>query len=378
MKTNAFLIRLMICTLLAWIPLKDMDLRILNLRLDFLAILSHSTEIHQTASLSLMIFLVFLAVFCTSWIVMKSSILISSLTIGLGGLFICTLGFQIPLFTHGFYIPTANFGAAILITYLVFTGYRLALQETREWRNFQETETRRALEEMKSNFISLMSHDLKTPIAKISAMTDKLKREIPPSAAISETLQSLESSNLELKNYINRIIDLSRIESQDITLKLRSHDMNAVIENCIKRLQNKATVKNITLEKNLEPLFSFEFDEELIQQVISNILDNAIEYTPTSGQIWIRSYERHPNVCIEIEDNGPGIPAQYAASVFKKFNKSFQKTSKKGSGLGLYLSKYFIEKHGGQLRLKTEEGKGSLFYFELPITQKNSPKGPSV
>jgi K+-sensing histidine kinase KdpD len=112
--------------------------------------------------------------------------------------------------------------------------------------------------------------------------------------------------------------------------------------------------------------------------VISNILDNAIEYTPTSGQIWIRSYERHPNVCIEIEDNGPGIPAQYAASVFKKFNKSFQKTSKKGSGLGLYLSKYFIEKHGGQLRLKTEEGKGSLFYFELPITQKNSPKGPSV
>jgi signal transduction histidine kinase len=325
-----------------------------------------------------MIFLVFLAVFCTSWIVMKSSILISSLTIGLGGLFICTLGFQIPLFTHGFYIPTANFGAAILITYLVFTGYRLALQETREWRNFQETETRRALEEMKSNFISLMSHDLKTPIAKISAMTDKLKREIPPSAAISETLQSLESSNLELKNYINRIIDLSRIESQDITLKLRSHDMNAVIENCIKRLQNKATVKNITLEKNLEPQFSFEFDEELIQQVISNILDNAIEYTPASGQIWIRSYERHPHVCIEIEDNGPGIPAQYAVSVFKKFNKSFQKTSKKGSGLGLYLSKYFIEKHGGQLRLKTEEGKGSLFYFELPITQKNSPKGPSV
>jgi signal transduction histidine kinase len=279
MKTNAFLIRLMICTLLAWIPLKDMDLRILNLRLDFLAILSHSTEIHQTASLSLMIFLVFLAVFSTSWIVMKSSILISSLTIGLGGLFICTLGFQIPLFTHGFYIPTANFGAAILITYLVFTGYRLALQETREWRNFQETETRRALEEMKSNFISLMSHDLKTPIAKISAMTDKLKREIPPSAAISETLQSLESSNLELKNYINRIIDLSRIESQDITLKLRSHDMNAVIENCIKRLQNKATVKNITLEKNLEPLFSFEFDEELIQQTKSRSRqcnDNAL------------------------------------------------------------------------------------------------------
>jgi signal transduction histidine kinase len=264
---------------------------------------------------------------------------------------------------------------ATLITYLVFTGYRLAIQENRQWRSVKQAQYLRELDQMKSNFLSLVSHDLKTPIAKIQAIVERMRGSEPHQPALlSEWLESIENSNNELKHYITSILNLSRIESQEVLLNRKSNDINRVIEEALKRLLPLATHRGISIQKELEPLFSVEFDEDLIRQVITNLIDNAIKYSPSPSTVTVRSREEDDSVWVEVIDQGPGIPKDQLPLLFRKFNRFLhpkrneRKDPAKGTGLGLYLSKYFIELHGGTIRIQSTEGKGTTLSFSLPVS----------
>jgi signal transduction histidine kinase len=144
--------------------------------------------------------------------------------------------------------------------------------------------------------------------------------------------------------------------------------LNEVITDVLRQLQPLATEKEIQLKTDLEPLFSMEADNTLIREVIVNLVENAIKYTPHKGLITIRSREVDNQVQVEVLDTGEGIPAEEIETVWKKFVRGKEQDLKsKGTGLGLYLVKYFIELHGGNVNLESEHRKGTKVSFSLPL-----------
>lgn len=302
-------------------------------------------------------------------VIRSYSILVSALTVSGVGVAVVLVGFQLIFSLFDLYVPGANPALSMLIAYLVFTGYRTALQENLQWRALKQAQYLRELDQMKTNFLSLVSHDLKTPLAKIQGATERLRRERTEGTDRKELLESIENSTEELRNFINSLLNLSRIESQKVILNKKSNDLNVLIKQVLKRLEPLAAQKNVAVRAELEPLFSIECDEDLMRQVITNIVDNAIKYSPTGSQVLVRTREGDGQVTIEVEDAGPGIPKDQLPLMFRKFSRYVRpiQDAVKGTGLGLYLSKYFIELHGGSIRLRSLEGKGSTFSVTLPL-----------
>jgi signal transduction histidine kinase len=313
--------------------------------------------------------------------IMYYTVMIHAIAVPATALVFIAILFQLVFQYFDVYIPSANLCASVLITYLVFTGYRLAFQENLQWRSLKQAQYLAELDQMKTNFLSLISHDLKTPIAKIQAAAERLRRELTLSERQQELLESIENSNNELKHHISSILNLSRIEAQQVILNKKSNDINVLIQTALKRLRPLAQQRGISIEEKLEPLFSVECDEDLMRQVISNLIDNAIKYSPAQSQIIVRSQEHNEGdssvVHVAVQDFGPGIPKEQLPKMFRKFSRLAPSASRtgrsqepvKGTGLGLYLSKYFIEMHGGSIRVESEEGKGTTFSFTLPIQE---------
>lgn len=293
-------------------------------------------------------------------------VLVSALAVTGTGVAVVIVFFQVIFQLFDIYIPSVNIGGSLLITYLTFTGYRMAVQENLQWRSLKQAQYLKEVDQMKSNFLSLVSHDLKTPLAKIQAMTERLKRELPQG---KEMIDSIENSNNELKHYITSILNLSKIESQKVILNKKSNDINQLIQQAVKRLRSIAAQKNLVFEEKLEPLFSVECDEDLMRQVLTNLIDNAVKYSPPGAKIIISSREEEGFIRIEVQDFGPGIPKDQLPLMFRKFSRFLRPIQEqvKGTGLGLYLSKYFIELHGGTIRVHSVEGQGTTFTFTLPL-----------
>lgn len=307
-------------------------------------------------------------------IVIYNPVLYSSVALVLAGIALLVPLFQGLFYFLDLYIPSANITGSMFVTYMAFTGYRMAVQENLQWRNLKQSQYLRELDQMKTNFLTLVSHDLKTPVAKIQAMVDRMRKEaqLPPHERGNwlELVDSVDHSNQELKHFINSILQLSRIESQKVILNKKSNDPNVLVRKVLKRLEPLASQKNLKIEDHLEPLFSVEFDEDLIRQVFTNLVDNAIKFSPPGSTIRVSSREDQSGfVHMEVEDHGPGIPPDQLPLMFRKFNRTVRPVQEqvKGSGLGLYLSKYFIELHGGTIQVRSREGKGTTFSFTLPL-----------
>lgn len=266
-----------------------------------------------------------------------------------------------------FWIPA--FSPALLLgtVWVIFIGYHATRIERANLQLKQEQKYLQELEQLKNNFVSLISHDLKTPIAKIQAIVDRLliQNKAP---TIHDDLESLRSSSEELNRYIQSILKVLRVESRDFKIHREIGDINEVIEEALTQLRPLAEEKNISLWTHLEPIFAAEFDITLIKEVIINLVENAIKYTPTGGQISVRSAEVEEVIRVEVTDTGEGIPPDEIQHVFGKFTRGKSQDLKtKGSGLGLYLVKYFIELHGGQVHLTSQIGQGSTVSFTLPV-----------
>jgi signal transduction histidine kinase len=141
-----------------------------------------------------------------------------------------------------------------------------------------------------------------------------------------------------------------------------------VVEKVIAQLQPLSSDKRQEIHADLEPMFSLEMDAVLIQEVILNLIENAVKYTPNDGHIEIKTQEVEDKVIFTVKDSGPGIPPADRKHLFEKFFRGqAQKSQIKGTGLGLYLVKYFIELHGGEVFLESEVGKGTRVGFTLPL-----------
>ena len=264
----------------------------------------------------------------------------------------------------------------IFFAYYVFVPYRL-MMEYRKRSEFERShEVLMQVDELKRNFMSLITHDLKTPVARIQGMTEMLGR----AGADSKIVNAIIASTEELNRFITSILELAKVETDRVKLELVSKDINKVIEDCVRKFQYEAQMKGINISTELEPLFPIKIDIALVSKVISNLLDNALKYSPKGSEIVVSSQESQTRpgfIEISIKDNGIGISLKDQENLFLKFYRpqNDQTMVVKGYGLGLYLSKYFIELHQGTIKLESQPGKGSKFTILLPEKVKESNEG---
>ncbi|MFN8789960.1 MAG: CHASE2 domain-containing protein [Bdellovibrionales bacterium] len=272
------------------------------------------------------------------------------------------------------WIPAVSPVILIFIVWVVFVGYQASKVERRNYMLEQEQRYLQELEQLKSNFVSLISHDLKTPLAKIQAVVDRLKSQAAPE--IRGDLGALEDYNNELNRYIQSILKVMRVESRDFQLNRVSTDLNELVEDVSRSLKPLAEIKSLRLNLQLEPLFLVDLDPTLIREVIHNLIENAIKYSPTGKEIFLHSFETPDEIGFEVRDQGEGIPPEELAAVWGKFVRGQNQSLKsKGSGLGLYLVKYFVELHGGRVALQSQVGQGTQVLFYLPLNSEGAASG---
>ncbi len=276
-------------------------------------------------------------------------------------------------YPFGLLISLAHPYLAIFLCYYFFIPYRLIMENRRSWELQHKHELLSQVEELKTNFISMMSHDLKTPIARIQGMTDVIiNDEVLLSPQQREAIDHIKASGNDLLKFVDSTLNYARIESEGVILHRQSRDVNELIKEVTHRAEFLAKAKNIRLIEELEPLFSISIDPDLIKQVLSNLVENAIKYSPNDSKILISSEESAGWVVIQVADQGPGIPADELPNIFMKFfrSKNAKNSAIKGSGLGLYLAKYFTELHQGRIGVESSPGQGSTFTIELPLELK--------
>jgi signal transduction histidine kinase len=244
------------------------------------------------------------------------------------------------------------------------------VEARKSWELSQKNKLLTQVEELKNNFLSMMSHDLKTPLARIQGMADiALAKPQTLSSEQKDAIMTIKRSSEELTEFITNILDLSRVESQQIKLNLQPKDVNKILEEVISKYKYLADLKNIQIVTEFEPLFSVKVDTELMRQVFSNLLENAIKYSSENTKVLITTEEMNGMVVVQVADQGIGITENEIKNIFTKFYraKNVKNSQIKGSGLGLYLAKYFVELHKGRINVESIPQQGSTFTVEIPM-----------
>lgn len=229
----------------------------------------------------------------------------------------------------------------------------------------------RKLETVRNDFVANASHELRTPLTSIIGYVDTLlENDIDDPEITEKFLQIIKKESDRLSVLIKDLLNLSKIEGA--TPDLKPGNLKNVLEKTAGLLQDKAEKKNIYIEKNIEEELPFVYMvEEQIEQVMINLLDNAVKYTENNGEIKIAAYKKDDSVYVEIEDNGIGIPEEEKDRVFERFYRVDKARSRSlgGTGIGLSIVRNIIKQHGSEINLESREGKGSKFIFSLKIAK---------
>jgi len=229
----------------------------------------------------------------------------------------------------------------------------------------------------KSEFLTNMSHELKTPLNSVIGFSDLLKEEIagPLNEKQSRYVQFISSSGKNLLNIINDILELSKAEAGDEELNIEVFSVDESINKVISMILPQIHEKNIKLNYNPENRKIWIFaDEFKFQQIMSNLLSNALKFTPSGGSIDVISKQEDDLVIITVRDTGIGIPEDSLDKIFKPFfqiDSSLSRTFE-GTGLGLTLVKKYVEMHSGNIHVESKIGEGSSFRFEFPLTRQRT------
>ena len=212
--------------------------------------------------------------------------------------------------------------------------------------------------------IADISHQTKTPIANILLYTQLLREQPLPEESYL-CVNSLESQSKKLQSLIDALVKTSRLESGIIALRQTAGNLASVIQSAISQLAPNAEAKGISIiteSTNADAVFDPKWTEE----AIFNLMDNAVKYTPTGGEIRVSvtSYELFS--AVHISDTGPGIPEEEQAKVFQRFYRGMDHQNEEGVGIGLYLVRQIAEGQGGYVKVSSEKGLGSTFSLYLP------------
>ena len=223
----------------------------------------------------------------------------------------------------------------------------------------------------KSDFLANMSHELRTPLNAIIGFSQVLREGMVGDVTQKqvEYLDDILSSGNHLLALINDVLDLSKVEAGQVELQVAPFSLQDALERGVSMVREQATTEGVqvTLHKN-GGLDVVSGDERRIRQVIFNLLSNAVKFTPEGGQVDVSAARVNGEMRVAVADSGPGIAAEDLDRIFEEFQQTEAGAQQReGTGLGLALSKRFVEMHGGRLWCESEVGKGSTFEFTLPL-----------
>jgi signal transduction histidine kinase len=252
------------------------------------------------------------------------------------------------------------------------TQSALAIQNA---RLFREIEAKgRELEiasKHKSDFLANMSHELRTPLNAILGYTelilDKIYGEVPEN--IQEVLDRVEKNGRHLLGLINDVLDLSKIEAGQLVLSLDDYSMKEVVHTVFTSVESLAAEKNLELKVSVSPeMAQGKGDQQRISQVFLNLVGNAIKFTE-AGEVRIEATASNDNFVVSVSDTGRGLSEADQQMIFEEFHQADGSSTRKkgGTGLGLSIAKRIVEMHGGRIWVESTEGKGSTFWFTLPV-----------
>ena len=249
----------------------------------------------------------------------------------------------------------------------------IAIQNARLFREIQDKS--RQLEianQHKSEFLANMSHELRTPLNAIIGFSEVLLERLfgELNAKQDDYLKDIHSSGRHLLNLINDILDLSKVEAGRMELDLSTFDLPTAISNATTLIRERAQRHGIALQQDVAAeLGDVVADERKFKQILLNLLSNAVKFTPDGGTIKVSARREQDNIVVAVHDTGIGIAPEDQEAVFEEFRQVGRNyTSKQeGTGLGLALTRRFVELHGGRINVDSTPGKGSTFTFTLPM-----------
>ena len=281
----------------------------------------------------------------------------------------------------------------IVLTYLCVVAAIVCIRLVLRSRRFR-AEAEKALHKAeeasaaKTEFLSNMSHDIRTPINGIMGMLDIAEENFDDKARVKDCIAKMRGAASHLLSLVNDVLDMSKIESGSMQMLNTPFDLRVLLDSCCGILEGQITERNITFTKQIGPFWHpYLVGSELhIRQVLINILSNAVKYTPDGGEINFRAKETLfeeglVHLRMEIKDNGIGMSEEFLQHIFEPFTQEQRssRTHYKGTGLGMAITKKLVDQMHGSLDVESEPGKGSTFIVRLSLPLGTPPKAePSV
>ena len=248
---------------------------------------------------------------------------------------------------------------------------------------FRDITVEHSVDRMKSEFISLASHQLRTPLSAVKTYSHMLLEgymgDLVP--AQKKSLRTILSATNRMNELVNLLLNVTRVESGSIAMNVKRHNLQRLAEEVVKEMQIPAKEKDIALHLKLpkQPL-SVKTDNLLAKEILINLVNNAVKYTPEGGEVTITLSKRTNDAVFAVKDTGVGIPAYSQDHIFTKFFRAQNvvKQETTGTGLGLYLVKGLVDTLGGNVWFNSKENEGSTFYFSLPLKTSQKTTGTTT
>lgn len=251
-------------------------------------------------------------------------------------------------------------GAPIFDEMNMLKGAVLVLYDITEFKN---------LELMRKDFVANVSHELKTPITSIRGFAETLvDGEVEDEATVKEFTGIIYEESKRLQLLIDDLLILSRLERDEFKIEVVEVDTETIVKDIIPMIRHRAEEKNISFTTEIEEDLSVQVNKEKMKQVLLNLLNNAISYTPPKGEVTLSFKQVKENVQIEVIDSGIGIDEEFISRIFERFYRVDRARSRNtgGTGLGLAIVKHIIELHNGSIEVKSELNKGTRVTVLLP------------